>query len=1277
MSATREQQEAKRNDEVRADAPEVTGAPDRRRAPRGRLAGKVALVTGAAGNIGTEICRRFLQEGATVVMTGRDKRKLESARAALREELRLPATRMVLLPMDAGEPGQVRVAIAQLLQSVGHIDVLVNNAGTAGPKCRLSELPLLPHDLQLLAEQGIVESETVGAAARNLLGLAWNLVRAVSPHLKPGAAIINVSTIFSRTQYYGRTAYVVPKAALNTFSRVMATQLGPRGIRVNTVFPGPIESPRIRTVFAAMDTLRHVEHGTTARDFLDLMTLTRNPALERVGAADALLADPKPNGNGNGHGSGKDPAPASKGFPTIGDVANTIVFLASDESAAINGHNFEVTHGMTVRQESRSTWVSRPELRTVDGHGVRVLVAAGDQVTDAIAVARVQAGCGAQVLLTLGTEEGVRAAKDALGLDAVDERISVALLDRTRVGTVQPFFDALTADGEMVHGAIIMPAFGAWRFRGDFAAASDSDVEAFLDGELVGMMAIARSLTRLWRNGDGLRHGPRVVFLSNGDDGAGNSYGDVLRGAVEELCRVWRDESEVQQRSGERAHVEWSNQIIRWSASDPEEVPFSAGQAARVLFTRRRIRQVNLYLPASIVEATGSRRAIFGWMESLMGLHLGKVALITGGSAGIGGQLGRLLAIAGARVMIVARRADQLEEMRSNVVRELEDIGYYDADNRVATLAEVDVADEASLQRAVAVTLDTFGRIDYLVNNAGVAGAEQMVVDMDVDAWRRTLEANLVSNYSLIEKVVPIMKRQGSGYILNVSSYFGGEKYIAVPYPNRADYAVSKAGQRALTENLARFVGPEIQVNAIAPGPVDGDRLRGVGGKPGLFERRGRLILENRRLNALYAACIDSIRAGAPVGELLDHLHGNDAAELSSAAGVPAPLRTLCDRIVREGRDTEDDASSTRYLMHPGIVQRLVARLRLGGYLLRESDGGARFDDAWIASIAEPPAPFIARSEIQREAKKIGSGVLSMLHLRNMPTEVEVALATVFFLSDRAVSGETFQPSGGLHQERTITERELFGRAKPERTALMRGQTIWLIGENLTAHLARAARLALEQSQVGRIMLITRTAQAAEEVQSLLRIVLGAERIESVVAGDDIEGAMDRALQVGGTPAAVVSTPFSPLPSQLFGDDGAPALDAAGFASLVEAHLTHHFRVARKASLFDHARLVLVSPDVPVRPTHAEFALANFVKTTLHALTATLGVENERLVHNVPVNQINLTRRVRSEEPRNAAEQAEEQERFAHAVMLAASPLPEPEDSRYRARIYRGLAITV
>ena len=91
-----------------------------------------------------------------------------------------------------------------------------------------------------------------------------------------GGSIINVSTIFSRTPYYARTAYVVPKAAMNAWSRELSLELGPRGIRVNLVFPGPIESERIRSVFATMDKMRGDEPGTVAGEFFDMMSLERS-----------------------------------------------------------------------------------------------------------------------------------------------------------------------------------------------------------------------------------------------------------------------------------------------------------------------------------------------------------------------------------------------------------------------------------------------------------------------------------------------------------------------------------------------------------------------------------------------------------------------------------------------------------------------------------------------------------------------------------------------------------------------------------------------------------------------------------------------------------------------------------------------------------------------------------------------------------------------------------------------------------------------------------------
>jgi len=106
-------------------------------------------------------------------------------------------------------------------------------------------------------------------------------------------------------------------------------------------------------------------------------------------------------------------------------------------------------------------------------------------------------------------------------------------------------------------------------------------------------------------------------------------------------------------------------------------------------------------------------------------------------------------------------------------------------------------------------------------------------------------------------------------------------------------------------------------------------------------------------------------------------------------------------------------------------------------------------------------------------------------------------------------------------------------------------------------------------------MLLTKTEEAATQTRELLRIVLGNERVQSIVIGDDLEAGMDEALRVGGPPAAVVSTPFTPLPRELFHENGSSALNAAGFSELVEAHLTHHFRVARKVSLLDNVRFVL------------------------------------------------------------------------------------------------------
>ncbi len=1214
----------------------------------GRLEGKVALITGAAGTIGAVITRRYLEEGATVVLAGRNAQRLEAYRETLLNELGLAPARVVIAPMDGSAIAAVRPAVAAVIAQLGRIDVLVNNAGSAGACRRLAELPISPAD-----RQG--DEETLTESVGNLLGITWNVLRAVAPHLAPGASVVNVSTIFARADYYGRIPYVVPKAALNALSLAAAAELGERGVRVNTIAPGPIASERIDSLLERMDALKGEAPATTASGILELMRLARPDAAGRP----------------------------VRGFATPLDVANTAVYLGSDESAALSGELIEVTNGMDVSDASRTTFTARPGLRAVDGSGRSVLIAAGDQVEDAMALTGVLRSCGADVAIGFRSPEAIARIEEFL---AESHRFAgesftpplVLHLDPATPETVEAALTLINESNGPLQGVIVLPARSATQ-SASVLGADDETLAAFLNEEIVGTVVLASRLARYW---EGLslaagaeRYQPRVIFLSNADDRAGNVFSELISAGIEQLVRVWRHESEVdtaRAADGARHLLPiWSNQIVRYVNTEEDGLDFACAATAQLLLSDRRIEQISLYVPRKIAATTGARRPSFGWAESLIGLHLGKVALITGGSAGIGGQVGRLLALAGGRVMLAARDKLKLEQFRAMIVHELEEVGYNDAGSRVQIFPDCDVAREADMAALVERTLATFGRVDYLINNAGISGQEEMVLDMPLKGWRHTLNANLISNYSLIRKLAPLMKQQGSGYILNVSSYFGGEKYAAISYPNRADYAVSKAGQRALAEAMARLLGPEVQINALAPGPVEGERLKGAGERPGLFMRRGRLILENKRLNELYGALVRASRSsGKPIAELLDYLAGNSVAVLSSG-DAPAPLRELAAGIAKE---SDASASSGTYLINRSIAEKLTTRLRTGSYISAATA-------VTIQPAEHPPEPFFARGQIEREARKVRDGVMSMLYLQRMPTEYDVAIATVYYLADRAVSGETFHPSGGLRYERTPTGGELFGQPPAERLAELVGSTVYLIGEHLEEHLELLARAYLERHGVARVVMITETEAGSEHIANRLRDHVEAGHLKLVVAGDDIEGALDRAVAEFGRPGPIVCTPFRALPTApLVGrkdSDWSTVLDEQGFADVCEQQLTHHFRVAHKASLMDGVALVLVTSETTATTPTDQFALANFVKTTMHAFTATIGTESERTVHRILVNQVDLTRQARAEEPRSEPERRQELERFVDAVLLTTAPLPRADDSRYTGRIHRGRAITV
>ena len=187
------------------------------------------------------------------------------------------------------------------------------------------------------------------------------------------------------------------------------------------------------------------------------------------------------------------------------------------------------------------------------------------------------------------------------------------------------------------------------------------------------------------------------------------------------------------------------------------------------------------------------------------------------------------------------------------------------------------------------------------------------------------------------------------------------------------------------------------------------------------------------------------------------------------------------------------------------------------------------------------------------------------------------------------------------------------------------------------------------EHDIASLTVLTRSSEARDEIEHSIEVPSGFQFAVRVI-GDDIEGALDEILQDHGGFDVVVSAPFARLPyNALTGRDAGSwdrVLSHTDFARLVDEQLTHHFRVARRAALVPNCQIVLLTPDTSFVSSREEFALALFVKNSLHAFTVTLGVETERLPTYPAVNQVQLTRRARSEEPANESEMEEEMEAF-------------------------------
>jgi len=186
-----------------------------------------------------------------------------------------------------------------------------------------------------------------------------------------------------------------------------------------------------------------------------------------------------------------------------------------------------------------------------------------------------------------------------------------------------------------------------------------------------------------------------------------------------------------------------------------------------------------------------------------------KVALVTGGGAGIGRAIAIDLAMHGADVMIVDRQsADQ-------VIDEIKKIG------RKVFAAQADVSSFNDSSRAVAVTLESLGRLDLLINNAGI-NKDGVVWKMTEEQWDAVIDVNLKGCFNFIRAVAPIFKDQKSGKIVNITSINGLRGKFG-----QANYAASKAGIIGLTKTVARELGKfNVNVNAVAPGMVETEMMR-------------------------------------------------------------------------------------------------------------------------------------------------------------------------------------------------------------------------------------------------------------------------------------------------------------------------------------------------------------------------------------------------------------------------------------------------------------------
>ena len=230
----------------------------------------------------------------------------------------------------------------------------------------------------------------------------------------------------------------------------------------------------------------------------------------------------------------------------------------------------------------------------------------------------------------------------------------------------------------------------------------------------------------------------------------------------------------------------------------------------------------------------------------------GKVALVTGGGSGIGEAAAKLLAREGARVAVLGRHKEKLDEVVQAIA----------GDGGEAVAVTGDVSDYEDMERAVGEVVDRWDRLDVVFANAGINGVWAPIEELAPDEWEKTIAINLNGTFFTIKAAVPFLKKQGGSIV--VTSSVNGTRMFS--NGGASAYATTKAGQVALTQMLAvELARHRIRVNVICPGAIETDieesterrdvekakepvefpegRIPLTDGKPGTAEQVARLVL--------------------------------------------------------------------------------------------------------------------------------------------------------------------------------------------------------------------------------------------------------------------------------------------------------------------------------------------------------------------------------------------------------------------------------------------------